>query len=175
MMADYTLKLLGDPSLRQRCQAVESIRRPQQELAEALLEGIEEYDGVGLAAPQLGGTDRLVAVRPDLETAPELLVNPEIQKRSGPNTRQEEGCLSIPGLQVEVPRAHQIKLHYQTLEGEPRTREAAGFIARVIQHEVDHLEGKLIVDYLSPLKRRMLLDRWKKKMQQSATSSGVSR
>lgn len=171
-MDEFALKTLGEPILRQHCKRVSQIGDRERRLAKKLEELAQKHEGVGLAAPQIGGKQRMVVVRPDLESRPQLLINPEIQEREGPKICQKEGCLSIPGMEVEVARHQGVRLEYQTLDQTPRQMEAEGFLARVIQHELDHLEGKLIVDHLSPLKRRMKVDQWRKQMARRKQGGG---
>lgn len=118
--------------------------------------------GIGLAAPQVGLSQRFVLVdvsREDEERAPMILINPEIIDESESLAAREEGCLSLPNQYAEVVRPDAIKVRYRTLSGDVIEQEADGLLATCIQHEIDHLDGVLFIDYLSKLKRNMILRR----------------
>jgi peptide deformylase len=120
-------------------------------------------EGVGLAAPQVGVSSRVIVVDPrDEGIEPFALVNPGVVELGTELVRDEEGCLSIPGLKEIVERPATVKVEALDREGRPITIEAGGLVARILQHEVDHLDGILFVDRVSALKRRMLLKRWQK-------------
>ncbi len=117
-------------------------------------------EGIGLAANQVGVAQRVAVV--DCEDDPRLvLINPVILEREG-KTREEEGCLSIPDIFGDVDRADQIVLETTNLDGKRERFELKDLTARAVQHEIDHLDGVLFLDHLSPLKRQMLLKKWKK-------------
>lgn len=124
--------------------------------------------GVGLAAPQIGANVRMIVVDPFWASSPEgpqnptFMLNPNITWKSTEHSEAVEACLSVPGLQVAIRRAEEIEVTYVDLDGEERTIAAEGWEARVIQHEVDHLNGILIMDHLSPLKRDMYVRKLKK-------------
>ncbi len=128
-----------------------------------------EGEGVGLAAPQVGILKRMFVmdVR-DEESEPRAIVNPVVVEEEG-RERDEEGCLSLPGLTGMVERPERITMEGQDLDGGHIRIEASGLEARCIQHEIDHLNGVLIIDRVSPIKRRMLLSRWKKLQKEAAT------
>jgi peptide deformylase len=113
--------------------------------------------GIGLAAPQVGRLERVAIV--DVDNDPIVLINPEIIAESG-KERAEEGCLSIPDIYGDVDRAARVTLRAMDLEGNTFERDAAELLARAFQHEIDHLHGKLFIDYLSFLKRRGVMARW---------------
>ncbi len=156
------IRLLGDPILRQRAEEVEAIDEDIRALAEEMLETMYSEEGVGLAAPQVGVAKRLFVmdVRED-GAEPQAVVNPVIMERSG-SERGDEGCLSLPGLVGAVERSAQIVMEGLDLDGKPLRIEASELLARCIQHEIDHLDGVLFIDHLSPIKRKMLLSKWKK-------------
>ncbi len=125
-------------------------------------------DGIGLAAPQVGVAKRLFVIdtrEPGAE--PLAMVNPVIVERTGAE-RGEEGCLSLPGLVGVVERAAHVIVEGFDVAGQPIRVDATGLLARVIQHEIDHVDGILFIDRLSPIKRRMLLSKWKKLVQEEA-------
>lgn len=131
-----------------------------------------EDRGMGLAAPQIGVGKRVIVVGGPhfgkLENGEELrlaMVNPSAVEVSDVET-EEEGCLSLPGLRVDVPRPTKCRVIYLTPNREPKTIEAEGLLARAILHEIDHLNGRMIVDYLSSLKRKLALEKWSKNRKQ---------
>jgi peptide deformylase len=127
-----------------------------------MFEAMYEADGIGLAGPQVGVSKRLFVcdVRdPDYE--PLAVVNPVVVENDG-SERGEEGCLSLPGLVGVVERPASIVLEGLDLDGNPIRLEASDLMARCIQHEIDHLDGILFIDRVSPIKRKMLLSKWKK-------------
>lgn len=151
-----------DPRLRRVARPVESVTERERQLAADMLETMYEARGIGLAATQVNKGVRLVVM--DLSEArnePRFFINPEIVDRSG-NQTCEEGCLSVPGIYAEVERAEKVTIRALDLEGETFELEADGLLAVCIQHEIDHLDGKVFVDYLSPLKRRMVEKRLRK-------------
>lgn len=151
-----------DPRLRRVARPVESVTERERQLAADMLETMYEARGIGLAATQVNQGVRLVVM--DLSEArnePRFFINPEIVDRSGIQTC-EEGCLSVPGIYAEVERAEKVTIRALDLQGETFELEADGLLAVCIQHEIDHLDGKVFVDYLSPLKRRMVEKRLRK-------------
>lgn len=162
------IRLLGDPALREKAGEVEQVDDEIRRLAEDMFETMYAAEGIGLAAPQVGVNRRLFVMDirdPDIE--PRALINPVIVERSG-SEGGEEGCLSLPGLVGEVERSASIVVEALDLQGEPIRIEASGLHARCIQHEIDHLDGVLFIDHLSPLKRRMLIGKWKKWQKETA-------
>ena len=158
-MAVRSVRIYGDPVLRQKAQVVDSFDDPLRELAADMFETMRAYRGVGLAANQVGVLQRLlVAEVPQGDEGEPLrlaLVNPSLSEASGADS-EEEGCLSIPGIYEDVRRALRVRVRAQDLEGKPIEFVAEGYLARVLQHEVDHLEGVLFLDRLSPLRRQFL-------------------
>ncbi len=154
------IHLLGSPILRERATEIGSIDAEIRELVKDLFDTMYADQGVGLAANQLGQARR-VAVVDNGEDPAIVLINPVIVHRSG-TLRGEEGCLSIPDIFGDVDRAEQVTVETTTLDGERIQIEATELLARVIQHEIDHLDGILFVDRVGPLKRRMLLKKWQK-------------
>jgi peptide deformylase len=148
------VKQLGDPVLKSRAVEVDrfddSLRSQVTRMAGLMNDAL----GVGLAAPQLGISQRLLVYRLDPDSPVIVLVNPEIEWSSDDEETGEEGCLSIPGVQVDVDRATHVRVRARDEDGEVRVVEASGLEARVIQHEVDHLDGVLILDRTSRSERR---------------------
>lgn len=153
-----------DPILQQHAMPVTVFDDKLRQLAADMLETMYEERGIGLAANQVAVLKQIVVVDVMAGDAdhgqrePQVLVNPKIVAASG-ETAIEEGCLSVPEFRAEVPRAEKIKVEYQDLEGQPQTLEADGLLAICLQHEFDHLRGRLFIDYLPPLKQRMVKKR----------------
>lgn len=154
------IHLLGSPVLRQRAAEIEQITPEIATLVDDLFDTMRADGGVGLAANQVGVAQR-VAVVDATGDDPLILLNPEIVERSG-SQRGEEGCLSMPEVFAEVERAERVVVETSRLDGERIQVAAEGYKARAIQHEIDHLDGVMFFDRLSPLKRRMLLKKWQK-------------
>lgn len=149
----------GDPILRQKAAPVAEVTTEVQRIIADMVETMYHQVGIGLAAPQVGIPIRLILVD-DGSRGPRALINPAILERRG-SIRGEEGCLSIPGIFGEVERSEWIRVEARDAEGELIAFEARGLQARVIQHEMDHLDGVLFIDRLPPVTR----DRIKKKIQ----------
>jgi len=161
-MAIRQIRLLGDPVLRERCREVDEVNQEIRQLIDDLIDTMYEADGIGLAAPQIGVSQRVFVydIREE-ENAPGVLVNPRIIETSG-KVRESEGCLSIPDLSEIVERHVNIVVEGLNREGQPVRLEADGLLSRCLQHESDHLDGILFFDRISPLKRKMLLNKWTK-------------
>ncbi len=143
MTIDLRIRQLGDPVLRLRAAPVKKIDQRLKELMNRMLEGMKEAQGVGLAAPQVGISQRFFVVQLEDETY--RLVNPEIIETGG-RELAEESCLSVPERSGLVPRWEWVRLKALNAEGEEVVIEAEGLLARVFQHEHDHLEGRLFID-----------------------------
>jgi peptide deformylase len=158
-MAVLTVRRYGDPILRQRAEPVAEVTPEVQRVIADMVETMYHQVGIGLAAPQVGISIRLILVD-DGSRGPRALINPTIVERRG-SIQGEEGCLSIPGIFGEVERSEWVRVEAQDAEGRPMAFETRGLQARVIQHEMDHLDGVLFIDRLPPVTR----DRIKKKIQ----------
>jgi peptide deformylase len=162
-MSVREVRVLGDPVLRERAAPVARIHAQHRALIDDMFETMYKEDGVGLAAPQVGVSERIIVVDPREEgVQPFALVNPERVSSSEETDRAEEGCLSIPGLKEIVERSLQVVVTGTDPDGQAVRVEAEGLLARILQHEIDHLNGVLFIDRVSPLKRRMLLKKWQK-------------
>jgi len=159
------IHVLGSPVLRERAQEVGTPTARTAAFVQDLFDTMRAAEGVGLAANQVGVAER-VAVVDTHEGGPIVLIDPVVLERYG-RQRGEEGCLSIPGTNLygDVDRAARIVIETTTLTGERIRMEILDHRARAVQHEIDHLDGVLFIDHLSPLKRRMLLRRWEKQRQ----------
>ncbi|HKE45783.1 MAG TPA: peptide deformylase [Steroidobacteraceae bacterium] len=170
-MARLTILEYPDPRLRTRAQPVKTFDAALRQLAADMLETMYAAPGVGLAATQVDVHQRmLVADVSETHDQPQVFVNPEILSREGLAVR-EEGCLSVPGIFDEVERAARIRLRAQDVEGKHFELDAEGLLAVCIQHEIDHLDGKLFVDYLSELKRQRIRKRLEKDRKQRASGT----
>ena len=157
-MSVRPVRIYGDPVLRQRADEVTSFDEELRRLVADLHETMQAYRGIGLAANQVGVAQRVLVVDVPIDDethAVHTLVNPSIASRSGSESN-EEGCLSIPGIYEDVSRSLSVRVQAFDEHGQPLEFEAEGYLARAIQHEIDHLEGVLFVDRLSPLKRQFL-------------------
>jgi peptide deformylase len=162
-MAVLAIRIMGDPVLREKAEPLARVDEKVRALVKDMFETMYDQDGVGLAAPQVGIGQRVIVVDPREEAvAPFALVNPEILEFSDDTERGEEGCLSIPGLKDIVERSYAVVVEGLDENGQKRVIEAEGLLARILQHEVDHLDGILFVDRVSPFKRKMLLKKWLK-------------
>lgn len=142
-----------DPRLRERARPVAAVDDAVRRLIDDMFETMYAAPGIGLAATQVGVAQRVVVIDvSDDRSQPLALVNPEILEADGVE-RMEEGCLSVPGFYEEVERAERVKMRALDRDGQPFELETGDLLAVCIQHEIDHLNGKLFVDYLSDLKR----------------------
>lgn len=157
-----------EPVLKKISVPVSNFDHELRTLADDMAETMYAAPGVGLAAPQVGESRRLVVIDcAPKDKEPELLkiVNPEIVAREG-DVFEEEGCLSVPGFYAKVARSARVTVRYQDLEGQTVERAAEGLLAIAFQHEIDHLDGILFIDHLSPLKKSMFRKKYKKLMDQ---------
>ena len=149
-----------DPILRKKCEPLEHIDNDVRKLMNDMLTTMYEAPGIGLAAIQVGILKRIVVVdtsKDDENKNPLFLVNPEIIHKSKETSVYEEGCLSLPGQFAEIERPAECRVKYIDYEGKANNLEATGLLATCIQHEVDHLNGILFIDYLSKLKKDMII------------------
>ncbi len=167
-MATREVVLYPDNPLVEKAQPIQDVSVDLVKLAADMVETMDAYDGVGLAAPQIGLARRIVVVR-EPGGAEMCLINPEILEKSGSETG-EEGCLSLPYVYAEVPRATHIRVRALNEHGKQRVFEANGFLARIIQHEIDHLDGLLFIDRLDVLTREAKLREWKDVRENMATA-----
>lgn len=174
-MSVRDIRLLGDPVLRRECDPVDEVDEEVRALIRDLEETMYDADGIGLAAPQIGVPLRVFVydVRdPDDPRAAGTLVNPRVVSTEGTD-RDTEGCLSVPGLQEVVERPARVVVEGLDENGREVRIEADGLLSRCLQHERDHLDGVLFLDRVSPIKRRLLLDRWSKLNPEEAESSAA--
>ncbi len=156
--------LYGHPVLRKVSDPVPADYPELKELVAEMFEAMYESEGVGLAAPQIGKNIRLVVIDADPvgEAFPECqgrkfaLVNPEVEVLEGEKVSRPEGCLSLPGISEDVPRVEHIRLRWLDEDMNPHEEEISGFLARIVQHECDHLEGKVFIDHISGIRRQLI-------------------
>lgn len=158
----YPIVMYGDPVLRQRAKDIEPETDIKQ-LVEDMYETLHGANGIGLAAPQIGKSVRLFIVDgtsleddPAMDNFKKIFVNPVLIEELGNPWEFEEGCLSIPNIREKISRKGQLKIRYYDENWNAFEEEYDGMKARIIQHEYDHIEGKMFVDYLTPLKKRLL-------------------
>ncbi|MCM1518572.1 MAG: peptide deformylase [Pseudoflavonifractor sp.] len=156
--------LYGHPVLRRESTDIDRDYPELKKLVADMFETMYASEGVGLAAPQIGRNDRIVVIDADVlaEHYPECagrkftLINPRIEVLDGETVSRDEGCLSLPGLSESVPRVEHIRLTWLDENFEPHEEEISGFLARVVQHECDHLEGKVYIDHISPIRKQLI-------------------
>ena len=174
-MALLPIITLPDPLLRKSSAPIERVDDELRALADDMLETMYDAPGVGLAAVQVGILRRLIvadASGKDGEHRPLVLINPEILALGSEMRLHEEGCLSIPDVRVEIERPASLRVRYLDRDGKPREMDAEGLLATVIQHEIDHLNGRMIIDFLSRLKRDMIVRRFKKQAKDRSADKG---
>lgn len=172
-MAKLKILEFPDPRLRKKALPVEVVDDSLRELIDDMFETMYDAPGIGLAATQVDVHRRLLVadVSTDKDT-PIVLVNPVILEKDGVAIT-EEGCLSVPGYFEEVERADHIRVRYLDRNGEEQTSEFEGLLAVCVQHEIDHLDGKLFVDYLSEAKRQRIRKRLEKDRRQRQTETAA--
>jgi peptide deformylase len=169
-MAVLSVRKYGDPALRRRAEPVGEVTPQIRAIIADMTETMYDEVGIGLAAPQVGISLRLIVVADDEGRSVQALLNPAITDRGGEATA-EEGCLSIPGVFAPVTRAAWVKVEARSVDGKPVTIDARGLRARVLQHEIDHLDGVLFIDRVDPVTR----DRIKRKIKKDGLREDASR
>lgn len=162
MILVLELKKFGDPILKSRASKVKEFDDALSRLSEDMLETMRAHEGVGLAGNQVGRLKRILVAEIEDETY--VIVNPVIESRDGEPEKGMEGCLSIPGANVEVERASDVTVSGQDISGEPLRVEATGMLARVLQHEIDHLDGVLILDRTDRESRKAAMREWRERL-----------
>lgn len=166
-MARLEILETPDPRLRTVAKPVESFDEALSQLVDDMTETMYDAQGIGLAATQVNIHQRLLVLDvSENQDAPRVYINPEILQTEGTETC-EEGCLSVPGIYAEVSRAEKVRVRAFDRNGEAFEEDLEGMHAICLQHEIDHLEGKLFIDYLSPLKRRMVTKKLEKQRRQA--------
>ena len=169
-MAVLKVRKYGDPALRKSAIPVGEVTPEVRKIIADMTETMYDEVGIGLAAPQVGIALRLIVISDEEGRGVQALLNPAIVDRSGEVT-SEEGCLSIPGVFAPVARAARVTVQARSVDGEPLTIEARGLRSRVLQHEIDHLDGVLFIDRVDPMVR----DRIKRKIKKEGLREDASR
>lgn len=163
MRDELEVLLYGHPTLRKECSQVEHFDEGLRQLVARMGESMRREQGIGLAAPQVGDTRRVIVAEDRRGGGREVLplVNPEIVHSGEGRDKFTEGCLSLPDIFADVERPVRIRVRYQDLEGAERELDDDGLLARIVQHEADHLDGILFVDHLSMVRRRLIAKKLK--------------
>jgi peptide deformylase len=169
-MAVLKVRKYGDPALRRHAEPVGEVTPEIRLIIADMTETMYDEVGIGLAAPQVGISKRLIVIADEEGRGVQALLNPAIVDRGGEAT-SEEGCLSIPGVFAPVTRAAWVKVEARSIDGKPLTINARGLRARVLQHEIDHLDGVLFIDRVDPMVR----DRIKRKIKKEGLRDDASR
>ncbi|MEW6535424.1 MAG: peptide deformylase [Candidatus Auribacterota bacterium] len=166
----YTIRIYGDPVLRVKGMKVPVEKIPEiKDIAEEMFRAMYAHEGIGLAAQQVGITEQIVVIDTHEEgSSPMVIINPDILAYSEEESSYEEGCLSFPDIRADIRRPVAIKLSYYDIHGNEHTEEFDGLLARVLQHEIDHINGTLFIDRMSPVSRMLL----KKKLNKLKESHG---
>lgn len=162
-----TILLHPDPRLKKQCAPVDDLSDDLRQLADDMLETMYAAPGIGLAAPQVGDLRRLIVLDcvkqdEDLPPRPLIMFNPQVVASSDETNVYEEGCLSIPEQYAEVTRPSEVEVAWLDRDGNAQQEVFDGLWATCVQHEIDHLDGKLFIDYLKPLKRQMITRKMQK-------------
>lgn len=158
MTAFRNIRLFGEPVLREKAKPVEVFDRKLLALVNEMFKIMEEAHGVGLAAPQIGHPLKLAVIQ--FEENRYVLINPEIIDKSKDKEEFEEGCLSLPGVSVNIKRSSTVKVAYQDEKGKNNILEANGLLSKIVQHEIDHINGILIIDRAAKQKRLEALEKF---------------
>jgi peptide deformylase len=166
-MANLPIILLNDPVLRRKSDPIERVDAEVERLIDDMLETMYAAPGIGLAAVQVNVPRRLLVLdiadsEEGEEPKPIVMINPTIVAVGNELKSYEEGCLSIPDIRVEIERPATVTVEFVDRQGRPQTLNADGLLATAVQHEIDHLDGKMIVDFLSKLKRDMVIRKFRK-------------
>lgn len=173
IMTKRPIITLPDPILRQASQPIETIDDDVRRLAADMFETMYAAPGIGLAAIQVAVPKQLLVVDvadDDEKPRPIAMINPKIVEMGDQLRVHEEGCLSIPDFQVEIERPDWVRVQYLDLDGKQQELATDGLLATAVQHEIDHLQGKLIIDFLSRLKRDIVVRRFKKQAREAQQS-----
>jgi peptide deformylase len=173
-MAVREIRILGDPVLREPAQEVGEVDEEVRALVEDMLATMYHAEGIGLAAPQVGISQRVIVVdvrdADEDDVGPLALINPKVIESSKKQDKAPEGCLSIPGMEEVVERPAEVTVEGMDPDGERVVLELTGLLSRAVQHEIDHLDGVLFFDRISPLKRRMALKKYQKSRAEEVAS-----
>ncbi|WP_139412653.1 peptide deformylase [Bartonella mastomydis] len=177
-MSMRPLVILPDPILREISKPIEHVDAALQKLADDMLETMYRAKGIGLAAIQIGIPLRMLVIdvsgnSEGEQKNPFVIINPEILWLSEERNIYKEGCLSIPDYFAEVERPKRLRVRYQNREGKQTEIEADDLLATCLQHEMDHLDGRLFIDYISKIKRDMVIRKFKKRAKEKNTQEAI--
>lgn len=175
-MAELQIELLGSPALREKAEEIGEVDDELRKLIADMFDTMYRAEGIGLAGPQVGVGRRVIVV--DVKEGGEqrmALINPRVLRLGKEKDKVEEGCLSIPGVSAHVERPTTVVVEALNEKGEKLQIEADGMLARCLLHEIDHLDGVLFIDYLSPLKRSMLIKKYRSQLAEEETAAGGRR
>lgn len=158
------IRTYGDSVLRRGADPLQRIDAKTKKIAEKMVEAMIRANGIGLAAPQIGVSKRIIVL--DLDGQFHILINPEIVETSSESEEAIEGCLSVPGVDAEVTRKLRAHVRGITLDEKEIDIEGEGLMARAIQHEIDHLNGILFIDHLGPAKKRSIISEYRRKQKE---------
>ena len=168
-MAKRRVLIFPDPKLRRRAEPVGEVTEPIRKLADDMLETMYDAPGIGLAGPQVGAMKRIFVMdcaAKDEEKDPRVFIDPEVIWTSDEAEKREEGCLSFPNQFAEIVRPSKIVAAFRDIDGEMKEEEFDALRARCIQHEIDHLNGRLFIDHVSLVKRQMIKRKLAKELQE---------
>ncbi len=165
-MKQLSLRFYGDPVLRETGKPIDVFDDELREFADAMIETMTRERGIGLAAPQVGESVRLIVAlemddADDDDARPVVLVNPKVVEESKDTWSFEEGCLSIPGITASVIRPREVEIEYQDLDGNKQTLRSDKLFGRILHHEIDHINGVLFIDYLSTAQKSIIKNKLK--------------
>ena len=169
-MAAQPIVIYGYPVLREVSQPIENFDQKIKDLVSDMVDTLKKANGLGLSAVQIGVLKRIFIVdlsAVDINATLKVFINPEIIEKSEESVEMEEGCLSFPGIYQKISRSAKVKIKASDINGQEFTMEADGLLARAFLHEHNHLEGKLFIDFISPMARTMLRSKLKKLAQAS--------
>lgn len=164
-MSGLKIRKYGNPILRVKCEEVKEINDEVRDFAQKMLRTLHRDDGIGLAAPQVGDKRRIIVI--DIGHGSLILINPKIIKKSDKTASEFEGCLSLPGINLRIKRPQTVEIEAYLLEREQNVRiKAEDLLARDLQHEIDHLDGVLIIDKVPFFKKLKTIKKLKKKLRE---------
>jgi len=174
-MPTLQLRIYPDPILREQCAKVETFDKALADFADEMIDAMRWERGIGLAAPQVGDHRRvIIALQMEdidhTDAPPLVLVNPVVTSRSKDTWEHEEGCLSIPGINAGIIRSRTIEVDYDDVDGKHQRIAAEDMFARVLQHEIDHLNGRLFIDYLSTAAKSLIKSKLKQLAEEQESS-----
>ncbi|HPS20820.1 MAG TPA: peptide deformylase [Candidatus Omnitrophota bacterium] len=166
-MGHFEIRTYPDDCLREKTAEVRDFKGDLPAIVKAMADAMYIHKGIGLAAPQVGLALRLLVI--DIGEGLQVFANPMFLKKSKKKCKVEEGCLSLPGITFMMSRPEEVEITAQDIKGKKFSRKYTGMMARVLQHEADHLDGKLLIDYMNPLKNALAVQKLKKTKKSART------